>query len=177
MWLYWGGMGTIHNKLAEKSWLKGFLLWHWHNMQSSVLNHIIGNQYTNCCTDTDRASLLSEVDEQFPLIKLIYYLPGVWLRAAQVGSPTRTQSESPGICPVTGTKTGMGSGVCVPLKLCLSRDMPPLWPVSLPSPPPTPLDGTVELCTWIERGNVNKLKCRTFTKADILPHTLTLNSL
>lgn len=55
---------------------------------------------------------------------------------------TMTQSVSPGICPVTGTKTGMGSGLSYS-KLCLSWEMPtppppPLWPVALPSPPPSP---------------------------------------
>lgn len=56
---------------------------------------------------------------------------------------TLTQCASPGICPVTGTKTGMGSGSSGS-KLCLSR-------VDATPPPPSPLC-TVELCTRNESG-------------------------
>lgn len=68
---------------------------------------------------------------------------------------TLTQCASPGICPVTRTKTGMGSGSSGS-KLCLSRvDATPL--------PPSPFcRAALQLSSVFEMkaGNVNELVAR-----------------
>lgn len=77
MWLNNIFVAVLSSRVWEQciiSWLRSpdwnsFLLWRCHDVQSSVLNHIIGNQYTYCYTDTGRDSHLTEVDEQFSLIK------------------------------------------------------------------------------------------------------------
>ena len=106
----------------------------------------------------------------------------VWLNRRIIllesGCRLRPQWLSPGICPVTGTKAGMGSGT----------EMPP--PPSLaclpavPSPDSPGSDSGALYLNW-EGGMLTSshfvafYKSWHFTKADILgePHTLTLSSL
>lgn len=99
------GVGTMHNRLLDKPCLKSFLLWHWHNRQTYVLNHIIGNQYTYCFTDTEGCTVWGWDAVYFDKINVLY-------------SWTVTQSRSRNL-PCHWDKDRNGVRL-VPLKLFLS---------------------------------------------------------
>lgn len=112
----------------------------------------------------------------------LYYPSEVCPQAVQVGSlPAGFDNDSvweSRNLPCHRDKDRNGVRL-VPLKLRLSWEMPasglsPCHPL-----PRLPWIGQWSSVLELRRGDVNKLKCRRFTRADILgePHTLTLDSL
>lgn len=103
---------------------------------------------------------------QFSLIKLLYYTPGLSLRGLH------NDSKRSRNLPRHWDKDRNGVRL-VPLKLFLSRQMPPSGLL-----PWHPLPQFSWACV-LEGGGGGGLKCLRLTKADILgePHILTLDSL
>lgn len=93
--------------------------------RTSVSNHITGNQYSYCFADAERDALLPDLQ----------WLVGGFFQ--WICKPVLVVSrllglvfESPGICPITRTKTGMGSG---------SSHSESVWPGCLVLSSPSPL--------------------------------------
>ena len=148
------GVGTSHNKLLEKPWLESFLLWCWHSGAELCFQ---SRHRKSIHLDLTGAGFCSRwMSSLLWLNRCIILLEPAsgrrrWCR---LGSFTRrlplmTQSESPGICPVTRTKTGMGSDLS-----CSNSVWAGPWPQPSPSLPRLPLDSAALCLNW-EKGRMS----------------------
>ncbi|XP_029920670.1 rho guanine nucleotide exchange factor 28-like [Myripristis murdjan] len=105
-------------------------------------------------------SLDDDDDEEYPSA-----LPAACGLCPYPLASTMTQSECPGICPVTETKTGMGAGWSHS-NFCLSQKMPPFCPLypAVPSPSSTPGAGQWISVIEVGAGMFYKLKCPGLTR-------------
>lgn len=161
------GVGTSHNKLLEKPWLESLLLWCWHSSAELCFESRHRKSIHLDLTGADFCSRwMSSLLWLNRCIILLEPVSGRRRRWRRLGSFTRrlplmTQSESPGICPVTRTKTGMGSD---------SSYSNSVWAGPSPRPPPLPSPTPPGQCSFVleprEGEDVNTLRC--CTKADSL---------